>query len=95
MSITKETVRKVASLARLRLSEPEIDKYAGQLNKIVGFVEQLNEVNTDNVAPLPSPVDINLGMRKDEVTDGGCADAVLANAPEAVEGFYVVPKVVE
>lgn len=95
MSITKETVKKVASLARLRLSEPEIDKYAGQLNKIVGFIEQLNEVNTDNVDPLPSPVDIKLGMRKDAVNDGACADAVLANAPEAVEGFFVVPKVVE
>ena len=95
MSITKDTVKKVASLARLRLTDAEMEKYAGQLNNIMGFVEQLNEVNTDNVAPLPSPVDMPLPLRKDGVTDGACAEAVLSNAPEAVEGFYVVPKVVE
>ena len=95
MSIDKNTVKKVAGLARLRLTDAEMEKYAGQLNNIMGFVEQLNEVNTDNIAPLPSPVDMDLPLRKDEVTDGDCVDAVLANAPEAVEGFYVVPKVVE
>lgn len=95
MSIDKNTVKKVAGLARLRLTDAEMEKYTGQLNNIMGFVEQLNEVNTDNVAPLPSPVDMALPLRKDEVTDGDCVDAVLANAPEAVEGFYVVPKVVE
>lgn len=95
MSLDKNTVRKVAGLARLRLDDAALDKYAGQLNNIMKFVEQLNEVNTDNVEPLPSPVDIKLPLRKDAVTDGNCQDAVLANAPEAVEGFYVVPKVVE
>ena len=95
MSIDKNTVKKVAGLARLRLTDAEMEKYAGQLNNIMGFVAQLNEVNTDNIAPLPSPVDMDLPLRKDEVTDGDCVDAVLANAPEAVEGFYVVPKVVE
>jgi len=95
MSLDKNTVKKVAGLARLRLSEAELDKYMGQLNNIMKFVEQLNEVNTDNVVPLPSPVDIPLTLRKDIVTDGDCQDAVLANAPEALEGFYVVPKVVE
>lgn len=95
MSIDKNTVRKVAGLARLRLTDAEMEKYAGQLNNIMGFVEQLNEVNTDNVEPLPSPVDMALPLRRDEVTDGGDPDAVLSNAPEAMEGFYVVPKVVE
>lgn len=95
MSIDKNTVKKVAGLARLRLTDAEMEKYAGQLNNIMGFVEQLNEVNTDNVVPLPSPVDMALPLRKDAVTDGGDPDAVLSNAPEAVEGFYVVPKVVE
>lgn len=95
MSIDKNTVKKVAGLARLRLTEAEMEKYAGQLNNIMGFVEQLNEVNTDNVAPLPSPVDMPLPLRRDAVTDGGDAGAVLANAPETMEGFYVVPKVVE
>jgi aspartyl-tRNA(Asn)/glutamyl-tRNA(Gln) amidotransferase subunit C len=95
MSLDKATVRKVASLARLRVSDAELEKYGAQLNKIMGFVEQLNEVKTDGVEPLPSPVDIALPLRRDEVTDGDCQAAVLANAPEAVEGFYVVPKVVE
>jgi aspartyl-tRNA(Asn)/glutamyl-tRNA(Gln) amidotransferase subunit C len=95
MSLDKAAVRKVASLARLRISESDLEKYGNQLNKIIGFVEQLNEVKTDGVEPLPSPVDIALPLRKDAVTDGNCQDAVLSNAPEAVEGFYVVPKVVE
>ncbi|MBI4030157.1 MAG: Asp-tRNA(Asn)/Glu-tRNA(Gln) amidotransferase subunit GatC [Proteobacteria bacterium] len=95
MSIDKNTVKKVAGLARLRLADAEMEKYAGQLNNIMGFVEQLNEVNTDNVEPLPSPVDMPLPLRRDAVTDGGDPDTVLSNAPEAVEGFYVVPKVVE
>jgi len=95
MSIDKNTVKKVAGLARLRLSDAEMEKYAGQLNNIMGFIDQLNEVNTDNVEPLPSPVDMDLPLREDKVMDGDCADAVLANAPESVEGFYVVPKVVE
>lgn len=95
MSLSKDNVRKVAGLARLRLSEGEMEKYAAQLNNIMKFVEQLNEVNTDKVDPLPSPVDINLKLRKDAVTDGNIQAAVLANAPEALEGFYVVPKVVE
>ena len=95
MSLDKAAVRKVASLARLRISESDLEKYGNQLNKIIGFVEQLNEVKTDGVEPLPSPVDIALTLRQDAVTDGNCQDAVLSNAPEAVEGFYVVPKVVE
>lgn len=95
MSLDKQTVRKVASLARIRMTDEEIEIYAQKLNKIIGFAEQLGELNTDNVEPLPSPVDIKMELRKDAVTDGDCAEAVLANAPEAVEGFYVVPKVVE
>lgn len=95
MSLDKNTVKKVAGLARIRMTDEQLEVYAGKLNNIVKFVEQLDEVNTDNVEPLPSPVDINLGLRPDVVNDGNCQDKVLANAPEAVEGFYVVPKVVE
>lgn len=95
MSLDKETVRKVARLARLKMTEEELDKYAPQLSNIIGFVEQLGEVDTDNVEPLPSPVDIRLRLREDKVSDGGIADDVLANAPEEMEHFYVVPKVVE
>lgn len=95
MSLDKDTVRKVAMLARIKMTDEELDKYGPQLNNILGFVEQLGEVDTDNVEPLPSPVDIKLKLRKDEVTDGGYAGDVLANAPEEMEDFYVVPKVVE
>jgi aspartyl-tRNA(Asn)/glutamyl-tRNA(Gln) amidotransferase subunit C len=95
MSLDKQTVQKVARLARLRLTDEELDRFGPQLNNILGFIEQLGEVDTDNVEPLPSPVDIPLKWRADKVSDGGCRDAVLANAPEQVEGFFVVPKVVE
>ena len=95
MSLDKETVRKVATLARIKMTDEELDKYGPQLNNILGFIEQLSEVDTDHVAPLPSPVDIKLRLREDKMTDGGYADDVLANAPEELENFYVVPKVVE
>lgn len=95
MSLDKDAVKKVARLARLKMTDEELDRYGTQLNNIIGFVEQLSEVNTDNVEPLPSPVDIPLKLRKDEMTDGGIQTDVLANGPETVEGFYVVPKVVE
>lgn len=95
MSLDKETVRKVASLARIRMTDDELGIYAEKLNKIIGFAEQLNELDTAGVVPLPSPVDMKMALRPDAVTDGGCAEDVLANAPESVEGFYVVPKVVE
>jgi aspartyl-tRNA(Asn)/glutamyl-tRNA(Gln) amidotransferase subunit C len=95
MTLSKEKVAHVAKLARLHMTDAELDKYGPQINNILKFVEQLGELNTDNVAPLPSPVDIALPLRKDGVTDGDCADKVLANAPEQLEGFFVVPKVVE
>lgn len=95
MSIDKETVAKVGRLARIKLSDEELDKYAPQLSNIMSFVEQLAEVDTGNVEPLPSPVDIPLRLREDKITDGGYQDDVMANAPEHMEGFYVVPKVVE
>lgn len=95
MTIDQTTVKKVAGLARLRLTEAETEKYAGQLNNIMKFVEQLGELKTDGIEPLPSPVDIPLPLRPDVVNDGNCQAAVLANGPEVTEGFYVVPKVVE
>lgn len=90
-----DTVRKVARLARLELSEDEMQAALPKLGNIMKFVEQLGEVNTDNVEPLASVVDIKLRLREDEVTDGDIQADVLANAPEALEGFFVVPKVVE
>jgi aspartyl-tRNA(Asn)/glutamyl-tRNA(Gln) amidotransferase subunit C len=93
--IDNNTVLKVARLSRLRTSEAEAAKIAPELNGILTWVEQLGEVNTDNVEPLPSPVDITLHQREDIVNDGDCQEDVLANAYETLEGFYVVPKVVE
>jgi aspartyl-tRNA(Asn)/glutamyl-tRNA(Gln) amidotransferase subunit C len=95
MSIDKQTVLKVANLARIEVSEAEAEKLAPELSKIIGFVEQLAEVNTDAVEPLANVVDIDLRMREDVVSDGDCQADVLANAPEALQGFFVVPKVVE
>ena len=95
MSLDKETVMKVASLARLKITDEEADKYGPQLSNIIKFVKQLGEVDTDNVEPLASVVDITLRLREDEVTDGGYKDKILANAPEELEGYFVVPKVVE
>jgi aspartyl-tRNA(Asn)/glutamyl-tRNA(Gln) amidotransferase subunit C len=95
MSLDKKTVAKVASLARLKVSDDDLEKYGPQLSNIIQFVEQLAEVDTENVEPLASVVDITLRLREDEVTDGGMQKEVLANAPETLEGFFVVPKVVE
>ncbi len=95
MSLDKETVKKVANLARIRMDDEELERMAPQLSKIIGFVEQLAEVDTDNVEPLANVVDITLALREDAVTDGDCVDKVLANAPEETQGYFVVPKVVE
>ncbi len=94
-SLTQKDVAKVASLARIKMSDQELEQYAPQLSNIIGFVEQLDEVDTDNVEPLASVVDIALSLRRDEITDGGYPNEILANAPETLEGFFVVPKVVE
>lgn len=90
-----QTVKKVATLARLEMNDSELEAVRVKLGNIMQFVEQLGEVNTDNVEPLSNVVDIKLRLREDEVTDGNQQKAVLANAPEAVEGFFVVSKVVE
>ena len=95
MSLDKETVRQVSSLAKIRMNDEELERMAPQLSKIIGFVEQLNEVDTDNVEPLASVVDITLELREDKITDGDCVDKVLKNAPESTQGYFVVPKVVE
>ena len=95
MSHDKATVRAIAELARIDVKDEELDHLAGELSNIRHFVEHLSEVNTDGVAPMSSVADITAPMRKDAVTDGGYPDRVLANAPEAAEGFFTVPKVVE
>ncbi len=90
-----QTVKKVATLARLKMNEEELEAVRVKLGSIMKFVEQLAEVNTDQVEPLSNVVDIKLRLRADEVTDGGIQKDILANAPEGMEGFFVVPKVVE
>ena len=82
MSLDQKDVAKVANLARIKMDEAELEKYGPQLSNIIQFVEQLSEVNTDNVEPLASVVDITLRLREDEVTDGGYPKEILSNAPE-------------
>lgn len=95
MSLDEKAVKKVANLARLKISDKDAAEYGPKLSGIISFVEQLSEVDTDNVEPLASVVDIKLRLREDETTDGGYQKEILANAPETLEGFFVVPKVVE
>ena len=95
MSVDKETVRRIAHLARIAIKEEELEPMTGELNTILAWVEQLGEVDTDNVAPMTSVVEAKLRRRADEITDGGYADRVTKNAPNAAEGFFAVPKVVE
>jgi aspartyl-tRNA(Asn)/glutamyl-tRNA(Gln) amidotransferase subunit C len=95
MSVTNEQVRHIARLARIAMSDDEIERLAPELNNILGWVEQLGEVNTDGVEPLTAVIDQQLRLREDEVTDGNCRDDILANAPEAQHGFFAVPKVIE
>lgn len=95
MALDKETVRRIAHLARLQVPEAELDGLAGELNNILTWVEQLDSLDTSGVAPMTSVVARDLPMRADEVTDGGYPDRVLANAPDPARGFFTVPKVVE
>lgn len=95
MSIDRETARRVAKLARIAVPDDRLDGLSGEFNAILGFIEQLGEVDVDGVEPMVSVTPMRLKRREDVVTDGGRPDAVLANAPDAREGFFAVPKVVE
>lgn len=95
MSVDEKMVRRIATLARIGVGDDEVPALAKELSAILGFVEQLSEVDTDGVKPLTSAVDNKIRGREDVVTDGGYAEAVLANAPEKDEEYFAVPKVVE
>lgn len=95
MSVTKEDVKKVARLSRIAVPDERLEQLAGELTGIMGWIEQLNEVDIEGVEPMTSVVAAALPMREDVVTDGGIQDQVLANAPKSDEGFFVVPKAVE
>jgi aspartyl-tRNA(Asn)/glutamyl-tRNA(Gln) amidotransferase subunit C len=95
MSIDIDTARRVAKLARIRVEEADLSALAGELSGILTFMEQLNEVDVTGVEPMTSVTPMRLKRRKDEVTDGNIQGSVLKNAPDAREGFFAVPKVVE
>ena len=95
MSVDINQVRHIAKLARIAMSDEELERLVPELNNILGWVEQLGEVNTDGVESLTAVIDQKLRLREDAVTDGDCRDAVLANAPAAQHGFFAVPKVIE
>ena len=95
MSVDSATVRKIARLARIAVSDAEAEALAPELSKILGLVEQLGEVDTSGVAPLAAVVPNHQRLRDDVVTDGDIRDKVLKNAPQAEHGFFAVPKVIE
>jgi len=95
MSVSNEQVRHIAKLARIGMGDAEIEALVPELNNILGWVEQLGEVDTDGVEPLTAVIEKKLRLRDDVVNDGNIRDDVLANAPEAQHGFFAVPKVIE
>ncbi len=95
MSIDLETARRVAKLARIKVEDDDLPALAGEFNAILGFIEQLNEVDVDGVEPMTSVTPMRLKRRDDVVTTGSMPEKVLSNAPDAREGFFAVPKVVE
>jgi aspartyl-tRNA(Asn)/glutamyl-tRNA(Gln) amidotransferase subunit C len=95
MSLDAATVRRIASLARIHVGDAEVATLQIELNAILGWIEQLNEVDVEGVEPLTGAAQMALKMREDVVTDGGYVEKVLANAPERAGNFYAVPKVVE
>ena len=95
MSIDTTTVAKIAHLARLKVPQEQLQQVAGELSQILAFVEQLNEVDVEGIAPLANVNDLPLRWRDDVVNDGGKTEDILANAPAKTADFFVVPKVVE
>ena len=95
MSVDAATVKKIASLARIAITEAEVERFGPELSNILGWIEQLGEVDTSSVQPMTAVIPNHLRLRDDVVTDGGMRDAVLANAPAAEHGFFGVPKVIE
>ncbi|MEM9279416.1 MAG: Asp-tRNA(Asn)/Glu-tRNA(Gln) amidotransferase subunit GatC [Pseudomonadota bacterium] len=95
MSVDLDTVKRVAKLARIAVDDAKAEKMQGELNAILGFVEQLNEVDVEGVEPMTSVVEMEMKKREDQVTDGDIVDAVTLNAPASEDGFFMVPKVIE
>lgn len=95
MSVNEQTVARVAHLARIALQPGEAARLTGELNNILNWVDQLQNVDTEGVEPMTAVIPLQRAWRADEVTDGGIAEDVLANAPAAAHGFFAVPKVIE
>ncbi len=95
MSLDHATIRRIASLARIRVEEHEVDNLCQELNGILGWIEQLNEVDVSGVEPLTGAANMAMAMRDDVVTDGFYPEKILTNAPERIGDFFAVPKVVE
>ena len=95
MALDASTVENIARLARIKVEEDQLEALAGELSNILGWVEQLGEVDTEGVEPMTSVVEMAMPSRGDEVTDGDCRDQVMANASERADGFFAVPKVIE
>jgi aspartyl-tRNA(Asn)/glutamyl-tRNA(Gln) amidotransferase subunit C len=95
MSVDQTTVRRIARLARIAVTDAEVPMLQNELNAILGFVAQLNEVNVDGIEPMTSVTPMAMKKRQDVVTDGNDAERVLKNAPQREDGYFVVPKVVE
>lgn len=95
MSVDAATVKRIGSLARIRIEESEVGTYQEELNAILGFVEQLDEVDVAGVEPMTSVTPMRLRRREDRVTDGGYPEKIVANAPLSEDNFFMVPKVVE
>ena len=95
MSVDEEMARRIATLARIGVSDAQLPDLAKELSAILGFVEQLSEVDTTGIKPLTSAVETTMRLRPDEVSDGGYPDDILKNAPEKDDEYFAVPKVIE
>jgi aspartyl-tRNA(Asn)/glutamyl-tRNA(Gln) amidotransferase subunit C len=95
MSVDAATVKRIGRLARIRVEESEVEKYQGEINAILGFVEQLDEVKVEGVEPMTSVTPMQLRRREDQVTDGGYPERIVKNAPLSEDNFFMVPKVIE
>jgi aspartyl-tRNA(Asn)/glutamyl-tRNA(Gln) amidotransferase subunit C len=95
MSVDAKTVKRIGRLARIRIEEDEVAKYQDELNAILGFVEQLGEVDVSGVEPMTSVTPMQLRRREDKITDGGYPEKIVKNAPLSEDNFFMVPKVVE
>jgi aspartyl-tRNA(Asn)/glutamyl-tRNA(Gln) amidotransferase subunit C len=95
MSLDVATLRRIARLARIRIDDPTLERLGAELGAIIGWVEQLDEVDIEGVAPMTGPLATTLRLREDRITDGNRQSDILANAPAAAGGYFTVPKVVE